>query len=167
MRVFISHSMKDTNLLDALRSICASTGITPLIAEHSIELQHTITEKIERMIDGADLVVVALTKDGFDSQFVQQEIGYAKKAKKPFLLLVEEGLQQKLSGFVYGRDFITVNPMNLGPTLEKIKVVLSVEKQQRDRVTATARQQAEARENFAKLLLLIIAFIFLAGLSKS
>ena len=159
--------MKDKNLLDALKSICASTGVTPLIAEHSIDFRHTITEKIERMIDEADQVLVVLTKDGFDSTFVQQEIGYAKKAKKPLLPIVEEGLQDRVSGFLYGREFIIINPMNLEPAFERIKAVLMGEKKQTDQIAAVAKQQEDARESFAKFILLVVALIFLGGLAKS
>lgn len=156
MKVFISHSMKDAHLVDALRSIAASAGIVPLIAEHVIDLQNTVTKKIEEMISDADLVLVVLTNEGFNSTFVQQEIGYATKSNKPLLVLVEQGCEQRISGFIYGRDSVIIDPWNPHPAFEKVT-----------RVLTSQRQEKEKQESIRTLLFAGLGILFLVSMSKN
>lgn len=67
-----------------------------------------------------------LTQNGFNSNFVQQEIGYAKSLKKPHLYIVEKGLQKKITGFAFGKDFIELDPINPNVAIKKaIRLLLS------------------------------------------
>lgn len=154
MKVFISHSMKNENLVDALRSIAASLGIDPLIAEHVVNVETTISSKIKAMILESDLVLVVLTRDGFDSRFVQQEIGFATD-KKPLLVVVEKGCEGQLSGFVYGRDYVTLDPWNPQPAFQRIQQVLSGQKQ------VTDKQDA-----IGQLFLVGLGILFFAALTS-
>jgi hypothetical protein len=151
MKVFISHSMIDKNLVSALDSVARSLRIQPLIAEHSVSMT-SITEKVEKMILESDLVIVVLTRDGFNSNFVQQEIGYAK-GKKPLLLLVERGYEKSVSGFVYGHDFISVDPWNLQPAVPMIQ-----------RILASQKQKVEKQEAIGQLILAGAGILFFAAL---
>ena len=110
MNIFVSHSMRDKNLTDRLRGLIKKNGFTPLIAEDETSLSETITQKVERLIADSELAVVLLTRNGNSAGFVQQEVGYLQKSAKPMLLLVEKGLEKDVSGFLYGRDFLTVDP---------------------------------------------------------
>ena len=154
MKVFISHSMKDKNLVDALRSIAASLVIEPLIAEHIVDVQNTITAKIQSMILDSDLVLVVLTQEGFNSTFVQHEVGFAT-GKKPILILVEKGYESKMSGFVYGSDYVSIDPWNPQPAFEQIQRVLTNQKQQK-----------EEQKRTEQLILLGVGVLFFAALTS-
>ena len=57
MNIFVSHSLKDVDLITNIQSTLNPYGIKLLIAEHYLEHDGTITEKIERMIQGCDFAV--------------------------------------------------------------------------------------------------------------
>lgn len=105
MKIFVSHSLNDNNLIQVLKQNLEPKGIILLLAEHYQELTGTITQKIENMILTCDVALVLLTENGFNSNFVQQEIGYINSCKKPLLAVVQSGLQNKITGFQYGKDY--------------------------------------------------------------
>lgn len=105
------------------------------------------------MIDNCDVALIILTQNGFDSNFVHQEIGYINKAKKPILQLVETGLHDKLTGFNFGRDLIIFNPNSPLPELVKVRNILFNYWQQK-----TKKQYDDA-----KAALGILASIFILG----
>jgi len=110
MKIFVSHALTDIDLINRLDSTLKPCGIKLLIAEHYVSMTDTITAKIEKMIDSSDAALILLTQNGFNSHFVQQEIGYIKKAKKPSLKVVEKGFEDKITGFIYGHDYIGYDP---------------------------------------------------------
>ncbi len=121
MKIFVSHSLSDSELLGKIRNTIEIYGIELLIAEHVQDLENTSTEKIEQMIIESDIAILMLTENGLNSNFVQQEIGYIKSLKKPFLQLVQSGFENKISGFNYGRDFIVYDPENPEDAISKVK----------------------------------------------
>lgn len=76
MKIFVSHSLSDSELLIKINGTLEPYGLKLLISEHVQDLNNTITKKIENMITECDVAVVMLTENGFNSNFVQQEIGY-------------------------------------------------------------------------------------------
>ena len=138
MQVFVSHSMKDVGLTGLVDRIARRLGITPFIAEHYLNVQGGITEKVESGIRGSDVALVLLTPAGFNSDFVQQEIAFAASLNKPKILLVQEGLEGQLSGWAYGHDFIPYDPFNPRPALNKIFSVLHALKQKKEKEQALA-----------------------------
>ncbi len=124
MKIFISHSSLDQELIRKIKNTLEPYGITPLIAEHNIDLENSITEKIENMIKQCDVALILLTENGFNSQFVQQEIGYIKSLNKSYLQLVQLGYENKIKGFNYGKDYVPFDTTNQEYALEKIKKTL-------------------------------------------
>jgi predicted nucleotide-binding protein len=112
MKIFVSHALTDKELLNRLSHSLNPYGIKLFIAEHYISMTQTITQKIEKMIDQCDAALILLTQNGFNSNFVHQEIGYIKKAKKPSLNVVEDGFEDKITGFIYGNDYVKYDPKN-------------------------------------------------------
>lgn len=106
MKVFISHSLADHNLIKRIKDTLEPHGLKLFIAEHYIDIERTVTEKIENMIKQCDVALILLTQSGFDSHFVQQEIGYIKGQNIPFLQIIQSGLESKIKGFNYGKDYI-------------------------------------------------------------
>jgi hypothetical protein len=138
MQVFISHSMKDAGLTGQVDRIARNLAITPIIAEHYLNVQGGITAKVESGIRASDVVLVLLTPQGFNSDFVQQEIAFAASLGKPKVLLVQKGLEEQLSGWAYGHDFISYDPSNPRPALNRVFSVLTAMKQKKEQEQALA-----------------------------
>ncbi len=76
MKVFLSHAISDKELIEMFQTSIKKTGVELVIAEHNFSLNETITQKIESMIRQSHIALFLLTENGFNSAFVQQEIGY-------------------------------------------------------------------------------------------
>ena len=119
MKVFLSHSIKDKQLILKMKAHCQAKGMQLLVAEHSISLNKSITEKIKAMIKESQVVVFLMTKNGFNSKFVQQEIGYVESLGRARLFIVEKGQQQQITGFHFGHDYIELDPINPNIAIKK------------------------------------------------
>lgn len=163
MKIFISHAIKDGALLQHIESILKPFGLTLLIAEHHFELHSTISDKIRVMIDSCDLGLVLLTENGFNSGFVREEIGHLDAKGKPIILVIEKGYEQKYSGFMYGHDFVSLDPVNPIIALEKIKGIMlsywrKLQAEENKKLQLAAEEQARVNRNG------LIAIGILAGL---
>ncbi|MFC1786843.1 toll/interleukin-1 receptor domain-containing protein [Halobacteriota archaeon] len=106
-KVFISHSTKD---MDIVHELCISlefVEIEPYVSEYDPEPGEELSQKIKNNIDDSEYVVALLTDDGIRSQWVNHEIGYADKAGKKIIPIVEEGV--KVSGFLKSKEYIRFN----------------------------------------------------------
>ena len=114
--VFVSHSTspEDMPYVTWFHSTLQSRGIGCYVAEWYREPGKLITDKVKAAINASDIVLVLWTKGGRDSQFVNQEVGYAED-KKLILPLVEKGVT--LEGFLYGRNHIEFDRQNPGDAL--------------------------------------------------
>ena len=171
MRIFISHSTKDKVLMQGLQQSLEPHGLLLLIAEHHKNLTCTTSEKIEKMINECDVALVLLTKHAFKSTFVQQEIGYIQKANKPLLQVVQKGIEEKISGFNYGHDFITLDMKNQENAIETVRKILLKhwskleEEKRRQQIELAKQQDIEQQRNsaitaiglFAVVIILILA----------
>ena len=156
MKIFVSYSSKDKNtIVERIRQVITKNGFTPLIAEDNNSLSETITQKVERLINDSELAVVVLTQNGQSTAFVQQEIGYLKKAEKPMLLLVEKGLEKEVGGFLYGRDYLIVDPNDVESALNKTE----------ERILSFGFLWRR-KKLIGVFLLLIVAVCFIWGLAK-
>ncbi len=124
MKIFISHAIIDQALIKSIKQTLEPHSLTLFIAEHYVDLKQSITEKIEKMIRQSDVALILLTENGFNSKFVQQEIGYIKSLRKPYLQLVQTGIENKITGFNYGRDYISLDLNQPNIALEKVKNAL-------------------------------------------
>lgn len=124
MTIFVSHAMNDKSLLQGIKEKLEPYGLKLLIAEHYIELQRSITDKIRNMIEQSTVGLILLTSNGIDSGFVREEIGYMDAKMKPRLLVIEKGLESKYSGFMYGHDYISLDPNEPIKAIDQIKKAL-------------------------------------------
>lgn len=106
MKVFISHSLTDTDLLQQVVNKIKEWGYEPVCCENTV-LTDTITQKIKDSIDSSDYGLVIYTESASKSAFVNQEIGYLKKTDKPIFIIREADVE--LLGFIYGYDSIMLN----------------------------------------------------------
>ena len=124
MKIFISHAIKDKDHIEHIDKTLSPYGFELLIAEHFQDVNNIISEKIEKLINSCDIALILLTEKGFNSNFVQQEIGYIKKSNKPFIQLVQKGLGNQITGFNFGRDYISYDVENRESSLIIVKETL-------------------------------------------
>lgn len=105
-KVFISHSTKDQGLVMYLAKLLEKFGVKVFVAEWYLTPGEGLDRKVFTQINEADAMVVLLTRNGIRSNWVQQEIGYAIKAGKPIIPLVEKGISEEALGALQGREYI-------------------------------------------------------------
>lgn len=75
-----------------LLEILQNNGVTCYVAEHDDNYGESLPDKLSTAIDKSDVVIVILTHNSKSSSSVNQEIGYAKKAGKRIIPLMEKGV---------------------------------------------------------------------------
>jgi hypothetical protein len=115
LKIFISHSVSDMNLVVRLYDLLTASGCFVYIAELQPQPGSIVTQKVERMIEESDYIIALLTKDGLRSPFVNYEIGFAKKANKPIIPLVEYGIKVP---YFEGIDVLYFNKEDPEQTIE-------------------------------------------------
>lgn len=109
-KVFISHSIQDVKLVTALSQIMAKFGVEPFVAEWYLSPGQKIDKKIFTQIEQADCVIVLLTSKGIRSNWVHQEVGYAKSSHKIIIPLVEKGIDKRYLASLVGVEYIEYDP---------------------------------------------------------
>lgn len=177
MKLFVSHALSDQNIINGIKTSLEPYGVTLFVAEHYTNLSGTITDKIEQMIKSCDVALILLTDDGFNSRFVQQEIGYIKSSNKALLQVVQIGLENQITGFTYGHDYLVHDPQNPEITLESIKLSLLtywrqveqdklLHQQNLNRHFQSVKEENERQANEAKIAFAVLAGILVLGLSN-
>lgn len=111
MKVFISHSLEDRNIVSTLKSNLALANIQAYIAEEDYQPGTDIWEKVKRNIDDSNVVIAILTRDGSRYSYVNQEIGYASsKPDKQIIPIVEDDV--KPVGALEGMEYIRFNRLS-------------------------------------------------------
>lgn len=110
-RVFISHSTRDRGIVISLSNLLSRFGIEVFVAEWYLTPGESLDKKVFTQIEKADCLVILLTKNGMRSNWVQQEIGYALKARKLIIPLVEKGTNFQDLGALQGKEYIEYDPL--------------------------------------------------------
>jgi hypothetical protein len=108
-RVFISHSTKDPDIVQAVSDFVGGLGALSMVAELMISPGTWLEDKVKDMISKSDIVVALLTKDGVRSPWVISEMGIAIGMDKLVVPLLEEGVDEPptLKGKEYIRFSLT------------------------------------------------------------
>ena len=111
-KVFISHSMKDSQLVRVLVKNLENYSVEAYIAERDYQPGKQLSQKIMQNIDTSNYFLVVYTINGEDSIYVQQEIGYwlGKKKFNDFIPLVAKGINPR--GFLHDLEFIEFDQQN-------------------------------------------------------
>ena len=111
-KVFISHSMKDSQLVRVLVKNLEIYSVEAYIAERDYQPGKQLSQKIMQNIDTSNYFLVVYTINGEDSIYVQQEIGYwlGKKKFNDFIPLVAKGINPR--GFLHDVEFIEFDQQN-------------------------------------------------------
>lgn len=109
-QVFVSHSTKDFDIVNELAKWLESKGVVVHVAESQIQAGKAVSRKVSGLIESSDCVLAILTIGGARSEWVNQEIGYAMRAGKLVVPLVEEGVEVK--GFLESLEYIPFDRRN-------------------------------------------------------
>jgi hypothetical protein len=96
----------------------SSAGIDPYLAEADAKYGENLPEKIGSAIDSSDAMIVVLTKEASASPSVNQEVGYAKKARKLIVAMVEEGAAT--GAMLQGTEVVKFTVDKIGEAIEKV-----------------------------------------------
>jgi nucleoside 2-deoxyribosyltransferase len=108
--IFFSHGTADYPIVESFKNELEQMKSEVYLFEHDCQPNQDITNKVQKNIDRADIVTVLLTKQSEHSAYVQQEIGYAERARKPILPLVETGKDPNSLAMLTGRQYISFDP---------------------------------------------------------
>jgi hypothetical protein len=153
-KVFISHSTSDQRLVITLANLISKFGIKVSVAEWYLTPGKRLDKKVFEEINKSSCVVVLLTKDGIRSNWMQQEIGYALRAKKPLIPIVEKGVRAKDLGALQGSEYIVYNPRQPQPALVKASAYIK-----------SLKLKKEDQEKFLLVTAGVMAFLLLIVLS--
>ena len=103
LKLFLSHSVEDMQLVRQLESYLDSNGIEVFIAEDIRTPGAVLEEKFKALIRKAQFFFALLTENGVRSEWVIKEINYAQEINRPMLLLKEREAQ--LSGSIEWVEF--------------------------------------------------------------
>ncbi|HCC69180.1 MAG TPA: hypothetical protein DEP99_04765 [Nitrospiraceae bacterium] len=109
-KVFISHSTRDRGLVIALANLFTKFGVEVFVAEWYLTPGEPLDKKVFAQIEKADCIVILLTKNGLRSNWIQQEIGYAIKNRKPLIPLVEKGTDPRDLAALQSKEYIEYDP---------------------------------------------------------
>lgn len=151
--------MQDQPILQQIKSTLGARGIELLIAEHEKDLRNSISEKIKRMIDSSHVGLVLLTKNGINSGFVREEIGYMVAKGKPCLLVFEQGVRKEYGGFKYGYDYIELDSSSPQTTIDKVRDILM--KHWKKRYQAQQERKRKKAQNNAIVGLGVLAALLI------
>lgn len=160
--VFISHNINEENfkIINTLESQIPRY-ISLYVAEHDSEPGVELKKKIENALLDSDAMIVILTSSG-NTEWVNQEIGYAKAHNKLIIPLVEKGMRTK--AFIEGIEWIEIDLDKPEAACKKVRKALD------KKVKIRIKEQRE-KEGFWKAVAvgigLIIVIIIMFILMKS
>jgi TIR domain len=104
-RVFVSHASKDREWIEWITQQ-AGSSITFYLAEHDLQLGKELAVKIQSQISKSHALIVFLTDATESAAFVHQEVGWAMKANKLVIPVVQEGIGEDQLGMLKGLEYL-------------------------------------------------------------
>jgi hypothetical protein len=151
--VFVSHSVRDLDVVYQFKYWLEVNGIVVYVADTQPQYGTSLPAKIANAINQSDCVIAILTTYGARSDWVNQEIGYAVRASKLVIPVVEQGVN--LKGFIANVEYVTFQPNDPATAITNVINYLS-------RLKATKEQQQQLQAG----LLILFGIMALAALSK-
>lgn len=138
MKVFLAHLFQD-QLANELAVRLERNGVDVFMAERHVSVSNTITDKLRDAIQTCDFFMALITAEGARSTTVREEVAVANAFKKRILLIVEKGYEQSLTGFSYGKDFLSFDPYNSELFHQQLNEILRTEIKKTE--TSKAKQE--------------------------
>ena len=140
-KVFISHSTQDRGLVITLANLLTKFGVEVSVAEWYLSPGELLDRKVFSQIEKADCVVALLTRNGLRSNWVHQEVGYAIKAGRLIIPLVEKGVDPGDLAALQGKEYIEYDPLQPQGALIKASTYvksLKLKKEQQEKALLIA-----------------------------
>lgn len=100
--VFISYSTKNLEKVKILVSDIESTeSLSALVIADNREALKPLANKVAEGIRSCDILIPIITDESFQTQWLNQEIGYATALNKKIIPLVEKKVVDSLKGFIH------------------------------------------------------------------
>lgn len=105
IKIFISYMSNDNNKARSFaRELEARPTLDPIIVVNKREPRSLFADKVKKAIEESDYVVPIITKNSLDSQWVNQEIGFAEAKEKIVFPIIDKKCLQKLKGFIHKEE---------------------------------------------------------------
>jgi len=105
IKTFISYASPDKRKQEIAHDVFKEKGIDPIVVDRREEPFEDFSNKIERSMEEADVLVPLLTRQSICNQWVNQEIGYGRRLftekKIDIIPIVEDTILEKLNGFIH------------------------------------------------------------------
>jgi hypothetical protein len=119
--VFLSHSLKDKELVDSMAKSLSETGsVKALTAEETPQPGTVLKDRVKELIKQSIIVIAVITEDSKHSEWVNWEIGYSEGIGRTVVPFLEEGV--KVTGTLEGIERIRFerhNPVEALKPIEK------------------------------------------------
>ncbi len=135
-KTFISHItlQEEFRLINPILQRAAQHGIQCYLAEFDTRAGTDLRTKLHQEILSSNCVLVLLTPRSINSDLVRWEVGVADALQKTVIFVIENGI--KIPGYVFGREYILVDPHNPAETTRAVSDYLHTLKLDRDKSTA-------------------------------
>jgi hypothetical protein len=130
--VFISHGTVDRASVEQMKATLEKRGITCYLFEHDIQPGQLISNKLQRNIDNCDAFIILLTANSHGSPCVNQELGYAIKAKKIIIPLMEKAFRSEKASMLDGVEYISFDREHPDEALAQLRTFLDEKVSQKD-----------------------------------
>ena len=109
-KVFISHSMKNIELVNQAKAMLEQKGLNAYVAVSEPEPGQKLDEKIVNHIKSSSYFLLLYTKDAEGSPWVNSELGIAVGLNKKIIPIIEEGV--RLPSIISGIEYVKLDSIN-------------------------------------------------------
>ena len=109
-KVFISHSMKNIELVNQAKAMLEQKGLNAYVAVSEPEPGQKLDEKIVNHIKSSSYFLLLYTKDAEGSPWVNSELGIAVSMNKKIIPIIEEGV--RLPSIISGIEYVKLDSIN-------------------------------------------------------
>lgn len=142
VKIFISHSKRDSWLVEPVSEVLEEIGVKPYVAEIETPEAKPLPRKFYEHIQTSDVVILLLTKNVMKYQntrdIINWEVATAHALHKPVYVFREESVEVPLM-ISYITDYFTfkgIMKKDLKDVLNRIRKIAQILKDNEDAVTA-------------------------------
>ena len=120
LKVFLSHATGDAVAVDMVKRQIEALGVDVYLAEHDPRPGTSIAAKIQAELTASHVLVVLLTDQGVNSNYVHQEIGLARGQNKPIIPVVDVKIDTSGLGMLKEVEWLEVDFSQPTEALERL-----------------------------------------------
>lgn len=150
MELFLSHASRDSEIVSQVQAQVEALAVRLYLAEHDNQAGNRLSAKVEEALERCDALIVLLTRAGYDSRYVQQEIGFAKGRGKLVIPLLDPSLAGCDLGLLNGIEYILFDTASPADGLARLG----------ERIDSLVRQRKANQEMVA--LVAVVALVAFA-----